>query len=165
MEPGQYGVFYARLKDAAKAEESLNILMTDFVRENLLTISPEGIAGAPFDVFIFDGNAAGAAGMAEMLVQAQEGYVELLPCLPVEWKDGSFSGLCVKGGAEVSAEWKDSRMVKASLKATADNLFRLQVPAGKDYTVRLNGKKFAANLDGNRCVVAYLKKGDVIELK
>lgn len=57
-------------------------------------------------------------------------------------------------------------MVKASLKATADNLFRLQVPAGKDYTVvRLNGKKFAANLDGNRCVVAYLKKGDVIELK
>lgn len=157
--------FYARLKDAAKAEESLNILMTDFARENLLTISPEGIAGAPFDVFIFDGNAAGAAGMAEMLIQAQEGYVELLPCLPVEWKDGSFSGLCVKGGAEVSAEWKDSRVVKASLKATADNLFRLQVPAGKDYTVRLNGKKFAANLDGNRCVVAYLKKGDVIELK
>ena len=59
--------FYARLKDAAKAEESLNILLTDFARENLLTISPEGIAGAPFDVFIFDGNAAGAAGLAEIL--------------------------------------------------------------------------------------------------
>ena len=157
--------FYARLKDAAKAEESLNILMTDFARENLLTISPEGIAGAPFDVFIFDGNAAGAAGLAEMLVQAHEGYVELLPCLPKEWKDGRFSGLCVKGGAEVSAEWKDMRLEKASLQATADNLFRLKVPAGREYTVRLNGKKFSANLDGDHCVVLYLKKGDIVELK
>ena len=71
----------------------------------------------------------------------------------------------MKGGAEVSAEWKDSRVVKASLKATADNLFRLQVPEGKDYAIRLNGKKWVSNLDGDRCVVAYLKKGDVIELK
>ena len=157
--------FYARLKDAAKAEESLNILMTDFARENLLTISPEGIAGAPFAVFIFDGNAAGAAGLAEMLVQAHEGYVELLPCLPKEWKDGHFSGLCVKGGAEVSAEWKNMQVEKASLKATADNLFRLKVPAGREYAVRLNGKKIQANLDGDHCVVLYLKKGDIVELK
>ena len=55
--------------------------------------------------------------------------------------------------------------MKASLKATADNLFRLQVPEGKDYAIRLNGKKWVPNLDGDRCVVAYLKKGDVIELK
>ena len=44
-------------------------------------------------------------------------------------------------------------------------LFRLQVPEGKDYAIRLNGKKWVSNLDGDRCVVAYLKKGDVIELK
>ena len=156
--------FYARLKEPKLAEESLNILLSDFARENLLTISPEGIAGAPFDVFIFDGNAAGAAGMAEMLVQAHEGYVEVLPCLPVEWKDGSFSGLCVKGGAEVSAEWKDMKVEKASLKATADNLFRMKVPADRDYAVRLNGKKIQANLDADHCVVLYLKKGDVVEL-
>ena len=28
--------------------------------------------------------------LAEMLIQNHEGYVEFLPCLPVEWKDGSF---------------------------------------------------------------------------
>lgn len=89
----------------------------------------------------------------------------MLPCLPKEWKDGRFSGLCVKGGAEVSAEWKDMRLEKASLQATADNLFRLKVPAGREYTVRLNGKKFSANLDGDHCVVLYLKKGDIVELK
>ena len=157
--------FYARLKDPVKAEASLNTLLTDFARENLLTISPEGIAGAPFDVFIFDGNAAGAAGMAEMLVQTQEGYVELLPCLPQEWKDGSFSGLCVRGGAEVSAEWKDARIVKASLRATADNLFRLKVPEDRDYSVRVNGHKCAMSLDADHCAVVYLKKGDIVELK
>ncbi len=156
---------YARLKDAAKAEECLNVLLGGFARENLLTMSPKGIAGAPFDVFVFDGNSAGAAGMGEMLVQAHEGYVEFLPCLPAEWKDGSFSGLCVKGGAEASAEWKGGRVVKASLKATADNLFRIRVPGGKDCSVRLNGKRIAAEPDGDRCVAVRLRKGDVLELE
>lgn len=157
--------FYARLKNAKKAEESINILLSDFARENLLSISPKGIAGAPYDIFIFDGNAAGAAGIAEMLVQGHEGYVELLPCLPEEWKDGSFSGLCVKGGAEVSAEWKNARIKKASLKATADGLFRLKVPADRTYTVLLNGRKTVQNLDDAHCVVMYLKKGDIMEIK
>lgn len=157
--------FYARLKNAKKAEESINILISDFARENLLSISPKGIAGAPYDIFIFDGNAAGAAGIAEMLVQGHEGFVELLPCLPEEWKDGSFSGLCVKGGAEVSAEWKDAHIRKASLKATADGLFRLRIPSDRDYTVALNGRKTVQNLDGDHCVVMYLKKGDRIEIK
>ncbi len=157
--------FYARLKDAVKAEASLNTLLTDFARENLLTISPEGIAGAPFDVFIFDGNAAGAAGMAEMLVQAHEGYVEMLPCLPEEWKDGCFKGLCVKGGAEVSAEWKDRVITEASFRATSDNLFKWKIPHGKSYTVRLNGKKIQQNLDENGCVAVYMKQGDILDLK
>ena len=157
--------FYARLKDAQKAEESLNILMSDFARENLLTISPEGIAGAPYDVFIFDGNAAGAAGLAEMLVQGQEGYVELLPCLPVEWKDGRFKGLCVKGGAEVSAEWQDAQVKEASLRATVDNLFKLKIPEDREYTITLNGKKCPSSLDENHCVVMYLKCGDVLKIK
>lgn len=157
--------FYARLKNPVKAEESVNILMSDFARENLLSISPKGIAGAPYDIFIFDGNAAGAAGIAEMLVQGHEGYVELLPCLPEEWKDGSFSGLCVKGGAEVSAEWKDTHIRKASLKATGDGLFRLRVPSDRTYAVSLNGRKTVQNLDDAHCAVMYLKKGDIIEIK
>lgn len=157
--------YYARLKDAAKAVESVDVLLRDFARENLLSISPKGIAGAPYDIFIFDGNAAGAAGIAEMLVQSHEGYVEWIPCLPAEWKDGSFSGLCVRGGAEVSAEWKDRVIKKASLKATADQLFKLKVPADRHYRVTLNGRKCTLNLDEQHCLTLYLKKGDIVELK
>ena len=99
---------YARLKDAQEAYKSVQLLQGKLSRENLMTVSPGGIAGAEGDIYSFDGNPAGTAGMAEMLVQNHEGYVEFLPCLPVEWKDGSFKGLCLKGGAEATAEWTNA---------------------------------------------------------
>ena len=79
---------YARLKDAQEAYKSVQLLQGKLSRENLMTVSPGGIAGAEGDIYSFDGNPAGTAGMAEMLIQNHEGYVEFLPCLPVEWKDG-----------------------------------------------------------------------------
>ena len=76
---------YARLKDAQEAYKSVQLLQGKLSRENLMTVSPGGIAGAEGDIYSFDGNPAGTAGMAEMLIQNHEGYVEFLPCLPVEW--------------------------------------------------------------------------------
>lgn len=105
---------YARLKDAQEAYKSVQLLQGKLSRENLMTVSPGGIAGAEGDIYSFDGNPAGTAGMAEMLIQNHEGYVEFLPCLPVEWKDGSFKGLCLKGGAEATAEWTNAVINKAS---------------------------------------------------
>ena len=115
---------YARLKDAQEAYKSVQLLQGKLSRENLMTVSPGGIAGAEGDIYSFDGNPAGTAGMAEMLVQNHEGYVEFLPCLPVEWKDGSFKGLCLKGGAEATAEWTNAVINKASLKATVDQVLK-----------------------------------------
>lgn len=129
---------YARLKDAQEAYKSVQLLQGKLSRENLMTVSPGGIAGAEGDIYSFDGNPAGTAGMAEMLVQNHEGYVEFLPCLPVEWKDGSFKGLCLKGGAEATAEWTNAVINKASLKATVDQVLKVKVPQGKKYRVLLN---------------------------
>ena len=52
-----------------------------------------------------------------MLVQSQTGEIELLPALPSAWKNGSFKGLKVRGGGEVSAKWKEGRLTEAGLKA------------------------------------------------
>lgn len=71
---------YARLKDAQEAYKSVQLLQGKLSRENLMTVSPGGIAGAEGDIYSFDGNPAGTAGMAEMLIQNHEGYVEFLPC-------------------------------------------------------------------------------------
>lgn len=155
---------YARLKDAQEAYKSVQLLQGKLSRENLMTVSPGGIAGAEGDIYSFDGNPAGTAGMAEMLVQNHEGYVEFLPCLPVEWKDGSFKGLCLKGGAEATAEWTNAVINKASLKATIDQVLKVKVPQGKKYRVLLNSKEAIANPDAKGLITVEMKRGDLLEL-
>ena len=155
---------YARLKDAQEAYKSVQLLQGKLSRENLMTVSPGGIAGAEGDIYSFDGNPAGTAGMAEMLIQNHEGYVEFLPCLPVEWKDGSFKGLCLKGGAEATAEWTNAVINKASLKATADQVLKVKIPQGKKYRVLLNGKEAIANPDAKGLITVDMKRGDLLEL-
>lgn len=155
---------YARLKDAQEAYKSVQLLQGKLSRENLMTVSPGGIAGAEGDIYSFDGNPAGTAGMAEMLIQNHEGYVEFLPCLPVEWKDGSFKGLCLKGGAEATAEWTNAVINKASLKATADQVLKVKIPQGKKYRVLLNGREAIANPDAKGLITVDMKRGDLLEL-
>jgi alpha-L-fucosidase 2 len=55
------------------------------------------------------------AGISELLVQSNEGYIELLPALPSEWKDGSFSGVCTREGFEISFTWKDGMLSKLTI--------------------------------------------------
>ena len=155
---------YARLKDAQEAYKSVQLLQGKLSRENLMTVSPGGIAGAEGDIYSFDGNPAGTAGMAEMLIQNHEGYVEFLPCLPIEWKDGGFKGLCLKGGAEATAEWTNTVINKASLKATADQVLKVKIPQGKKYRVLLNSKEAIANPDAKGLITVEMKRGDLLEL-
>ena len=89
--------FFARLKEPEKALNSINILLKDLTRENLLTISVAGIAGANYDIFVLDGNEAAASGIAEMLIQSHEDYIEFLPALPAEWKTGYYKGAMCQG--------------------------------------------------------------------
>lgn len=156
---------YARLKDAEEAYKSIQILQGKLSRENLMTVSPGGIAGAEGDIYSFDGNTAGTAGMAEMLVQNQEGYVEFLPCLPQAWNTGNFRGICLRGGAEAAAEWTNSVVNYASLKATADQTLKVKMPQGKEYKVMLNGKAESLVPDAQGLIEVNVKKGDLLEIK
>ena len=158
--------YYARLGDAAEAYHCLKTLITDLSRENLFTMSPKGIAGAPWDIFAVDGNTAGSAAVAEMLVQSHKGYIEFLPALPAEWSDGSFSGLCVRGGAEVAARWKHGQLQKACLTATVPNVFNIKLPEGvRNFSFYVNGIKQELLPGNDGVVIVTLQSGDMFEMK
>ena len=92
--------------------------------------------------FQIDGNWGGTAGIGEMLLQSQDGFIHLLPALPDSWVNGKFHGLKVRGGATVDLEWKDGKAQQAIVKAVNDGIYRLKRPTNThNLVIDIDGKK------------------------
>ena len=90
-------------------------------------------AHPPFQI---DGNFGGTAGVCEMLMQSGNGQIELLPACPEAWKEGKVSGLCARGGYEVSFEWKGGYVRSCSIKSKTKSTVTL-LYNGQQKTVKL----------------------------
>lgn len=146
---------WARLK---KGEQAYHIY-----RKLLKPVAPEGNkspnyqngggtypnlmdAHPPFQI---DGNFGGTAGVCEMLMQSSivdgQSRIELLPACPQEWNSGAVSGLCARGGYELSFKWKNGTVRSAKIKAKRSGSVTLlynkkevilQLKAGQTYQIR-----------------------------
>jgi alpha-L-fucosidase 2 len=129
--------YYARLLDAEAAHRHLHGLIAHATDDSLLTYSRGGVAGAESNIFAIDGNTAGAAGIAEMLLQSHNGVIHLLPSLPSAWSTGSIRGLRGRGGITVSISWQDNSLSSAVIKADRET----------DVTIRYRDHKKVIHLN------------------
>ena len=88
--------FWARLRDGDRAHKLLAGLLHDSTLPNLWDTHP------PFQI---DGNFGATAGIVEMLLQSQNGEIQILPALPKAWSKGSISGIRARGDVTVSIVW------------------------------------------------------------
>ncbi len=132
----------ARFDDADLALEQLNTLLATTTLPNLFDTHPR--LGGNTLCFQVEGNFGATAGIAEMLMQSHEGYIDLLPAKPANWRNGYVKGLRARGGFELDISWKNGRLDEAVVHAKNTGPVELQygakrvslkTVAGKSYTL------------------------------
>lgn len=109
---------WARLRDGEKAGENVTALLNRSTYPNFFDMHP------PFQI---DGNFGGTAGIAEMLMQSQNGVIVLLPALPSSWRSGSVKGLKARGDVTVDMDWEDNKVKYAKLTANQGGTLVLSI--------------------------------------
>ena len=120
----------------------------DFIRELLKPVTPNAPAGQRSGVypnlfgahppFQMDANFGYTAGIAEMLLQSQNGVIHLLPALPSIWEQGKVEGLKARGNVLVSMEWGKGELLRVNLKAQKNG----------EHTLLYKGKKVKVKMKG-----------------
>ena len=76
-----------------------------------------------------DGAFGLTAAVAEMLLQSDDGAIELLPALPAAWPTGEVTGLRARGGFAIGLQWRDGRLTRAEVTSTAGALSQIRSAA------------------------------------
>jgi alpha-L-fucosidase 2 len=111
--------FWARLFDGDHAHKMLGQQLRQSTLPNLWDVCP------PFQI---DGNFGATAGIAEMLLQSQNGEVHILPALPKAWASGSVRGLRARGGITVDIRWANGAANQVTLTADRTGPVTVRTP-------------------------------------
>ena len=127
-------LFWARLQDGNRAFKLFREILKPTLRTDINYGAGGGVypnmlsAGPPFQI---DGNFGAAAGLAEMLLQSHDGFIDLLPAIPDIWKKhGSVKGMKARGNFIVDMTWKDGKITD----------YKISSPTSRKVKIKLNGQ-------------------------
>lgn len=147
---------WARVKDGDMAYQRYQLLLKKYILENLWNMHP------PFQI---DGNLGGTAGVAEMLIQSHEGYIDPLPALPAAWRDGSYEGLVARGNFVVSVFWKQGLMTQMNVLSRAGGECVIQYKDIANFTIKdAKGKKVKTIRESKNRIRFTTQKGNTYYL-
>lgn len=156
---------YARAKEGDNAVKMLSIFANNFVSSNSFHLNGDQRGGQysnfTYRPFTLEGNFAFAQGVHEMLIQSNNGYIEIFPALPVAWKDVSFTTLRTEGAFLVSAVKENGFIMEVKITAEVGGGMHLKLPF-KTFFIAGGKKKYTLN--GN-ILEAQMAKGETIVVK
>ncbi len=133
---------WARLQNGERAYDAIKTILQYYPADKKeVHMSGGGTYPNLFDAhppFQIDGNFGATSGIAEMLMQSHDGEILLLPALPIEWPTGTVKGLKARGGAIIDLQWKDGKMVKATI---TPPIKQKRIVRYKDQTWEINSSK------------------------
>jgi alpha-L-fucosidase 2 len=153
---------WARLGDGNRAHDLLRKALAPAEGKEVRYDGGGGVYPNLFDAcppFQIDGNFGTTAAIAEMLVQSQNGFIDLLPALPSAWKEGQVTALRARRGFEVSLVWKEGALVSASILSKTGERSRIRYRT-KSTELRLKkGERIFLNQD----LIAINKREPIVK--
>ncbi len=136
---------YARVKDGEEARERVDELLTRDTFPNLYT--------RLWGFYQADATYGITAGIAEMLLQSNSGYIEPLPAIPKSWSTGSYTGLVAAGNFEISAAWENGLAKTFNVKSNKGGTASVYYPSITDaHVVDSNGNTVNYTISGTNLI-------------
>jgi alpha-L-fucosidase 2 len=123
---------YARMGLGQKAAETLQKFASCFVLPNGFHVNGDLCEGKlssfRYRPFTLEGNFAFAAAVQEMLLQSNDGIIEVFPAIPDTWQEASFNQLRAEGAFVISAKKENGKVRSVSILSEKGGIVRMKNP-------------------------------------
>ena len=144
---------YARAGEGDLALEMLAGNLGNSTLENLLMVCGK--------IFQIEASSGTTAALTEMLLQSDEGFIEILPALPTSWSKGAYTGLVARGNFEVGVSWENSLANKINILSKNGGSVSVKYPEFSNVTVyNSKGETVSYQMSADKVVTFDTVKGE-----